>query len=127
MLLIEAPPSLLVTEVRLGAYNGLQLAYLSKSARPQMPIVLTSAYIDVVLQRDMERMGVTFVPKPITAREFVVAVYRTALRQPNSAGVLEPVQLPFERRQGARRQPFPGGPLESDRRRSERRRSLPFS
>lgn len=44
ILLIEAPPSLLVTEIRLGAYNGLQLAYRGKSTRPPMTIVLTSAY-----------------------------------------------------------------------------------
>src|SRR6266478_2163049 len=50
-LLIEAPPSLLVTEIRLGAYNGLQLAYRGKSMKPPMTIVLTSAYRDPVLER----------------------------------------------------------------------------
>ena len=41
-LLSEDPPSLLVTEIRLGAYNGLQLAFRGRSLKPYMTIVLTS-------------------------------------------------------------------------------------
>ena len=121
-LLVEAPPSMLVTEIRLGAYNGLQLAYRGKSMKPPMTIVLTSAYRDPVLERDVERIGATFVLKPVTARDFLAAVYRTALRQPTSKGTFEPIQPPFERRQTERRQ-FPAeGLLNDARRRTERRR-----
>jgi DNA-binding response OmpR family regulator len=82
-LLVKAPPSLLVTEIRLGAYNGLQLAYRGRSASPPMALVLTSSYPDPVLGRDVERMGATFVLKPFTGRDFVAAVIRTALRKPD--------------------------------------------
>jgi len=125
-LLIEAPPSMLVSEIRLGAYNGLQLAYRGKSVWPPMTIVLTSAYRDPVLQRDIERMGATFVLKPVTARDFIAAVYRTALRQPNSEGAFEPVQPPFERRQTERRQSPIDGPMGGERRRTERRHEVPL-
>ena len=122
-LLVEAPPSLLVTEIRLGAYNGLQLAYRGKSMKPPMTIVLTSAYRDSVLERDVERMGATFVLKPVTARDFLAAVYRTALRQPSLKGTFESIQPPFERRQTERRK-FPGdASLGDERRRTERRHS----
>jgi DNA-binding response OmpR family regulator len=121
-LLIEAPPSLLVTEIRLGAYNGLQLAYRGRSARQPMAIVLTSAYPDPVLRRDVERMGATFFLKPVSEREFLAAVYRTALRKPSSEGTVEPVQPPFERRRADRRQSSPSNALEAERRRTERRR-----
>jgi DNA-binding response OmpR family regulator len=121
-LLVEAPPGLLVTEIRLGAYNGLQLAYRGKSARPPMAIVLTSVYPDPVLRRDVERMGATFVLKPVTGRDFVAAVIRTALRTPGSEGTVETVQPPFERRQADRRQDSPGEILEAERRGTERRR-----
>jgi len=94
-LLIEAPPSLLVAEIRLGAYNGLQLAYRAKSVSPHITIVLTSAYPDPVLRRDVERMGATFVLKPVTGRDLLAAIYRTALRQPGPDGTLEVVQPPF--------------------------------
>jgi DNA-binding response OmpR family regulator len=124
-LLVEAPPDLLVAEIRLGAYNGLQLAYRAKSVRSPMGIVMTSAYPDPVLRRDVERMGATFVLKPVTARDLVAAVCRTALRTPGPEGTVEPVQPPFERRQADRRQSTADEILEAERRRIERRRSLP--
>lgn len=120
-LLTEGRPSVLVTEIRLGAYNGLQLAYRGKSMKPPMTIVLTSAYRDTVLERDVERIGATFVLKPVTAREFLAAVYRTALRQPTQKGTFEPIQPPFERRQTERRRSPTGGPFEAERRMTERR------
>jgi DNA-binding response OmpR family regulator len=123
-LLVAAPPSLLVAEIRLGAYNGLQLAYRGKSASPPMAIVLTSAYPDPVLRRDVERMGATFVLKPVTERDFIAAVIRTALRKPGSGGTLEPVQPPFERRQEDRRQSSAADLLEAERRTTHRRRGL---
>jgi DNA-binding response OmpR family regulator len=124
-LLVNAPPSLLVTEIRLGAYNGLQLAYRGKSVSPPMAIVLTSAYPDPVLRRDVERMGATFVLKPVTGRDFVAAVIRTALRKPGSGGTLEPVQPPFERRQEDRRQSSAADLLDVERRANDRRGTLP--
>jgi DNA-binding NtrC family response regulator len=126
-LLIETPPSVLVTEIRLGAYNGLQLAYRGKSMKPPMTIVLTSGYRDPVLERDVERIGATFVLKPVTARDFLAAVYRSALRQASSKGTFEPIQPPFERRQTERRQ-FPTDGLPNDERRgTERRYSVPLA
>jgi DNA-binding NtrC family response regulator len=123
-LLIEAPPIVLVSEIRLGAYNGLQLAYRGKSVWPPMTIVLTSAYRDLVLQRDIERMGATFVLKPVAARDFVAAVYRTALRRPNLEGAFEPVQPPFERRETERRQSPTDATTDGERRRTERRHAV---
>jgi CheY-like chemotaxis protein len=126
-LLTEAPPSMVVTEIRLGAYNGLQLAYRGKSMKPPMAIVLTSSYRDTVLERDVERVGATFVLKPVTARDFLAAVYRTALRQPTAKGTFEPLQPPFERRQTERRQ-FPvQGLLNDQRRRTDRRHDVPLA
>jgi DNA-binding NtrC family response regulator len=122
--LVEAPPSMLVTEIRLGAYNGLQLAYRGKSMKPPMTIVLTSAYRDPVLERDVERIGATFVLKPVTAWDFLAAIYRTAMRQPTSKGTFEPVQPPFERRQTERRQSPANAPLDDERRGIERRQRV---
>ena len=126
-LLIEARPSMLVTEIRLEAYNGLQLAYRAKSMKPPMTIVLTSGYRDTVLERDVERIGATFVLKPVTERDFLAAVYRAALRQPTSKGTFDPIQPPFERRQTKRRH-FPvAGLLNNERRGTDRRRSVPLA
>ena len=123
-LLIKAPPALLMTEIRLGAYNELHLAYRARVTKPDTTIVLPSAYSDPVLLRDVEQMGATFVLKPVTARELVAAIYRTALRQPNPAGTFEPIRPPFERRQIDRRQTPQDQLVETERRGPERRRPV---
>lgn len=102
-LLVAHPPMVLVTEIRLEAHNGLQLALRGLAMRPHMMLVVTSAFMDPVLQQEAERFGATFVPKPLAASELVAAVYRTALRQPAPDGTLEPIRAPFERRLSERR------------------------
>lgn len=121
-LLARHPPLVLVTEIRLGAYNGLQLALRAGSAAPRVTVVVTSGFPDPVLQRDADRAGATFALKPLTAGELLAAVYRSALRRPNADGVLEPVRPPFERRHGERRQQE--GEAKSERRLSNRRRDI---
>lgn len=122
-LLVPHPPFVLVTEIRLGAYNGLHLALRGRSTRPHMTVVVTSAFTDPVLQREAERLGATFVPKPMTASELLAAVYRTALCQPNPNGTVEPIRTPFERRQGERRRSVAAG-VRQERRHGDRRRDI---
>jgi DNA-binding response OmpR family regulator len=101
--LMTRPPLVLVTTIRLGAYNGLHLALRGRAENPRMVIIVTSSVPDAVLQRDAEAVGATFVLKPVTARDLLAAIYRTALRQPGADGSLEPVRPPFERRRSERR------------------------
>ena len=101
--LLARPPLVLVTTIRLGAYNGLHLALRGRAENPRMVIIVTSSVPDAVLQRDAEEVGATFVLKPVTPRDLLAAIYRTALRQPHADGSLEPVRTPFERRQSERR------------------------
>ena len=103
-LLSTHPPLVLVTEICLGAYNGLQLALRAGSLKPRVTVIVTSGYSDSVLQRDAERVGATFALKPFDASELLAAVYRTAARHPNASGALDPIRAPFERRRAERRQ-----------------------
>jgi DNA-binding NtrC family response regulator len=64
--LVRRPPSVLITEIRLGTHNGLHLALFGRWLRPQMIQVVTSSYSDPVLKRDAEEMGAVFVQKPFT-------------------------------------------------------------
>jgi DNA-binding NtrC family response regulator len=121
-LLSTRPPLLLVTEIRLRAYNGLQLALRAASLTPRVTIIVTSEYPDSVLQRDAERIGATFALKPISGGELLAAVYRTAARRPNAAGELEPIRAPFERRRRERRVNAAAAPVE--RRLVNRRRDV---
>src|ERR687898_761451 len=51
----------LITDVRLGPYNGLHLITL---AAPSMVKIALSAFLDPVIRRDAEQAGARFLVKP---------------------------------------------------------------
>jgi hypothetical protein len=55
--LFAAPPDLVVTNLRLGAFNGLHLAYLLASVDWPSRAVVYSEYLDVSLVREARRAG----------------------------------------------------------------------
>src|SRR5438046_1884995 len=57
----------LLTDVRLGAFNGLQLAVVARDSYPDMQIVVFSGFDDPVLHSEAEHIGATYVVKPVTA------------------------------------------------------------
>jgi DNA-binding response OmpR family regulator len=65
-------PDVLLTDVRVGDFNGLQLAHLFRLEAPTGPIVVVSGYDDPVIRRDAEALGATFLLKPIDLPELVV-------------------------------------------------------
>jgi DNA-binding NtrC family response regulator len=100
--IVSRQPLVLVTNVRLGAHNGLQLALRGYTERPRMAVIVTSSRPDGILQAEAERLGATFVLKPVSPDDLLAAVYRTALRPPD-AHAAEPIRPPFERRRADRR------------------------
>ena len=62
--LLAHPPDALVTDVRLGAYNGLQLALRVSHTAPGTAVLVMSAYDDVVSRRDAVAFGGRFMLKP---------------------------------------------------------------
>lgn len=118
-LLTSQQPSILVTALRLGAYNGLHLVLRGKAIRPEMAALVLSTEADVVLQAEAEAMGATFIVKPITERELLAAVGQTFFRRDPSS----PVRRPFERRQRERRAQV--ATVTPEQRTAERRRIWP--
>jgi DNA-binding response OmpR family regulator len=96
------PPTLLVTEVRLGEYNGLHLVLRGKAQRRTMAALVMSTLPDPVLQTEAEAMGATFLLKPLDSRDLLAAVTRTMFQRDRTEG---PVRAPFERRSVDRRSP----------------------
>jgi DNA-binding NtrC family response regulator len=90
------PPHLLVTELRLGDYNGLQLVFRGKSRQPSLAAVVLSDVADKVLQHETESMDATFVVTPLGSRELAAAAFRTLWR--GDASRQSPIRPPFERR-----------------------------
>ncbi len=62
-LLYEPSPQHLVTNIRLGAYNGLHLVYLARSSKLSMRCVVHGTYddtTDVALAREVQAAGAFF-------------------------------------------------------------------
>lgn len=74
------PPDLLVTHVRLGEYNGLQLVLRGKLTRPAMAAILVVDTPDPVLERDAAEMDATLVLSTADRDEWVAAVLRAIPR-----------------------------------------------
>ena len=73
--LVRRPPTVLVTEIRLGYHNGLHLAHIARWMRRKMILVVTSRHRDPVLTRDAEALGAVFVQKPLTPGGLLATLY----------------------------------------------------
>ena len=66
----------LLTEIRLGAFNGLHLAILGKDLCPDLHIVVFSVYDDPVLRDEAERLGGRYVQRQFLPERLLRAVQR---------------------------------------------------
>jgi DNA-binding NtrC family response regulator len=55
----------LITDVRLGAFNGLQLAVMARDMYPDMRLIVFSGFDDPVLRADAEQIGAAYLVKPV--------------------------------------------------------------
>jgi DNA-binding response OmpR family regulator len=75
-----APPDLLIADVRLGPFNGLQLVISS----PQpIPAIIITGFADPVLESDARRRGADYVLKPVSpARLLDLVAQKLAASRP---------------------------------------------
>ncbi len=86
-LLLSLRPRLLISELKLGLYNGLHLALLRRSQHPTGPSIVINDSPDPVLERDAARLGCPYLLKPIDPQRLLnaVAVLLDAVQQEESA------------------------------------------
>jgi DNA-binding NtrC family response regulator len=60
-----AGPDLLITDIRLGAYNGLQLIMRGRAVNPRLRAIVVTAYDDEMLRREAEALGAVHMEKPL--------------------------------------------------------------
>lgn len=72
--LSQHPPDALVTDIRLGAFNGLQLALQMRDARPAASIVVLSAFDDPMLRQQAASCAAHYFVKPVSATELARAL-----------------------------------------------------
>ena len=64
--LLEEDFDVLATDVRLGKFNGLQLAVIARDRNPEMKIIVFSGYDDAVLQAEAARLRARYLVKPVS-------------------------------------------------------------
>jgi two-component system response regulator HydG len=70
-------PLVLITDVRLGEYNGLQLAMMLRDRDPQARTIVVSAFDDPTIRDEANKIGAMFLLKPLGRLDFL-AVMREA-------------------------------------------------
>ena len=70
-ILRTTPPDLLIADVRLGPFNGLQLVI--SSPKP-VPAIIITGFADPVLESDARRRGADYVLKPVSPSKLLELV-----------------------------------------------------
>lgn len=69
--LAETAPDLLIADVRLGEFNGLQLIVTNPRS---IPTIIVTGYPDSVLEADARRLGADYLLKPVTPSDLLALV-----------------------------------------------------
>lgn len=72
-ILRDVVPDVLLVDVRLGAFNGLQLVAM---AEHPIPTIVMTGHDDVSLRATASRLGAEFLLKPIASDDLLAAVRR---------------------------------------------------
>ena len=75
--LADHSPDLLISQVHLGAFNGLHLVIRSHVDHPSMRTMILDAVYDAVIERDARREGAAYLVEPTAAAELLAQVART--------------------------------------------------
>jgi DNA-binding response OmpR family regulator len=94
----EDPPDLLLADVRLGPYNGLQLLVTGPK---RVPAIIMTGFPDPVLEADARQLGAQFVLKPVSPAALLALVEqelgpRPAAEMPGSTRRWARKQVPGE-------------------------------
>ena len=73
-LLATTRPDLLLTDIRLGAYNGLQLAIYARDHHPGLPVIVLTGYEDPTLREEASHAGAQYLVKPVTQKVLIDAI-----------------------------------------------------
>jgi DNA-binding NtrC family response regulator len=74
-------PDLLLVDIRLNQFNGLQLAVRSRVDHPSRPVIVMTGHADPVLEAEARRHGAEFVEKPLQPSRLIELIQRMAPAQ----------------------------------------------
>jgi YesN/AraC family two-component response regulator len=58
-----------LTDVRVGPYNGLQLAHLFRQKSPDGRVVVVTGFDDTMIRREVGWLNGEYLVKPVTVRD----------------------------------------------------------
>lgn len=87
--LLFAAPDLLITDLRLGAHNGVHLLIFAHASHPDMPGIVLDTLHDSVLEKEVQNEGGVYVAGPCSDQELLGLVEQLTggLRAKPSAAV----------------------------------------
>lgn len=74
-------PDLLITDVRLGVYNGLQLIMRGRMMNPELQAIVVTGYADQVVFREAVHLHAEHVEKPVDFDRLMLLVEK-AIKAP---------------------------------------------
>jgi DNA-binding response OmpR family regulator len=84
LLAAPPPPDVLITDVRLGHFNGLQLVVIRPATTAA---VVVSGFWDRTLEEEARRNGAVYMLKPIVGEQLLEAVRQVLEHRPPAAAV----------------------------------------
>jgi CheY-like chemotaxis protein len=91
----QAPPDVLITDVRMPKMSGIELLLAARSARPNLPVVVITAYGNAEVRKEVEsRRSVEYLEKPFSFPSLVEAVERSLTRDSGFSGAISLPMLP---------------------------------
>jgi DNA-binding NtrC family response regulator len=79
-------PDLLITDVRLGVYNGLQLLMRGRMVNPRLQAIVITGYADQIVRREAVYLHAEHLEKPVDA-DRLLQVVSDALRSATASRV----------------------------------------
>jgi len=80
-------PAVIVTNVRLGAFNGLHLVHLARAVRPDLCAIVIDSTADALLQDEADRVGATYLIEPVHAPALIRIIATVLGRDAKAQGV----------------------------------------
>ena len=116
--LIEHPPAVLITALKLAEYNGLHLVLRARGTGLKIDTLVIGDKTCADFRAEVQNAGAAFLVEWANTQELLAAVIRTLFRDDHT----RPIEPPFERRVTERRAAHLG--QVPDRRSYDRRRSM---
>jgi CheY-like chemotaxis protein len=91
----EAPPDVLVTDIRMPGMSGLELLLAARRLAPQLPVVVVTAYGNADVRAHLQRTpSVQYLEKPFSFESLLAAIDRALAAPTGFSGAISLPMLP---------------------------------